>query len=302
MCLMGSTLATRKRLDMYLVVDANVTLPYSGSWEIATKGIRMFVQDPATSGIGVGLRYYGSECEAEPYDHEPTVEVNELPGNEAELVAATMMDAEFSASPMAPALEGGILHQKARAEQYPERKQIVVMITDGFTQDLQCRYSLQDVQEKASDGFNKNPQVQTFVIGFGAPDTMSAIADDILSRFNVLNTVAREGGSATAYSVKFNDEPETMHSMLTEIRRQAQPCAYELPPNADLDNLNLSILENFVSRRDSRASCRLDHGWYYGPEGAETPKTAELCPRTCALLRSGDFEALFYRGCPTVRR
>ena len=302
MCLMGSTLATRKPLDMYLVVDANVTLPYSVSWEIATRGIRMFAQDPATEGIGVGLRYYGSECEAEPYDLEPTVEVGELPANEEELVAATMMDAEFSASPMAPALEGGIRHQKERAQQYPERKQIVVMITDGFTQDLQCRYSLQDVQDKASDGFNMNPQIQTYVIGFGAPDVMSSIANEVLARFSMLNGVARDGGSGSAYSVKVSDDPETMHSKLTEIRRDAQPCAYELPANADLKNLNLSILENFISRADSRAACRLEHGFYYGPEGADTPTTAELCPRTCALLRDADFQALFYHGCPTARR
>jgi len=302
MCLEGSTRATRKPLDMYLVVDANVTLPYSGSWEIATRGIRLFAQDPASAGIGVGLRYYGSECEAEPYDIEPTVEVRELPANEEDLVAATMMDAEFSASPMAPALEGGIRHQKERAEQYPDRKQVVVMITDGFTQDLQCRYSLQDVQDKASEGFNSNPQIETHVIGFGAPDTMNPIADDILSRFNVLNAVARDGGSNTASSVKVNDDPETMHSMLTEIRRKAQPCAYELPPNADLQNINLSILENFIQRADSRAACRLDHGFFFSPEGADNPTTAELCPRTCNVLREGDFEALFYHGCPTVRR
>lgn len=302
MCLMGSTRATRKRLDMYLVVDANVTLPYSGSWEVATRGIRQFAQDPAASGIGVGLRYYGSECSPEPYDLEPTVEVRELPANEDELVEATMMDAEFSASPMAPALEGGIRHQRERALQYPDRKQVVVMITDGFTQDLQCRYSLQDVQDTASDGFNADPQIETYVIGFGAPDTMSTIADDILSRFNVLNAVARDGGSTSAASVKFNDDPADMHEKLTDVRRRAQPCGYELPANADLKNLNLSILENFVSRRDSRADCRLDHGFYFGPEGSDTPTTAELCPVTCALLRDRDFEALYYYGCPTVRR
>lgn len=303
MCLMGSTVATRKRLDMYLVVDANVTLPYSGSWEVATRGIRMFVQDPASIGIGVGLRYYGSECAAEPYDTEPTVEVRELPGNEDELVAGTMMDAEYSASPMAPALEGGIRHQSERAKMYPDRKQIVVMITDGFTQDLQCRYSLQDVQDIAADGFSSNPQIQTYVVGFGAPDTMSTIADDILARFNVLNAVARDGGSGSAFSVKFNDDPENMHDALVDIRRAAQPCAYELPASADPRNLNLSILPgSFVPRRDSRAACRLDHGFYYGPDGDADPTTAELCPLTCALLRDRDFEALFYRGCPTVRR
>jgi hypothetical protein len=262
----------------------------------------MFVQDPASAGIGVGLRYYGSECAAEPYDKEPTVEVGDLPENEDELVAGTMMDAEYSASPMDYALQGGILHQAERARNYPERRQIVVMITDGFTQDLQCRYSLQDVQDTASEGFNSEPSIATYVIGFGAPDTMSTIADDILARFNVLNAVARDGGGVSAYSVKFNDDPETMRDWLTDIRRAAQPCAYELPPNEDPTHLNLSILPgSFVPRRDSRERCGLEHGFYW-PDGEDSPKAAELCPLTCRLLRDRDFAAVFYRGCPTVRR
>jgi hypothetical protein len=287
---------------MYLVMDANVTLPYSGAWEVATSGVREFVQDPAAKGIGVGLRYYGSECSPETYASDPTVPVGELPANEDALVAATMVQAEYNASPMADALQGGIEHQLRRAQEHPEWKQIVVLLTDGFTQDLSCRSSLQDVQNLALDGFNSEPSIWTYVIGFGAPDTMSTIADDILSRFSGLSGIAREGGSRRAYSVKFNDDPDVMHDALTEIRRAAQPCAYDFPEGYNPAELNLLLPGTFVPRVDGPEFCnQTTPGFYYAPAGAETPTSIELCPASCRLLGAGDFAALLYKGCPTLR-
>jgi hypothetical protein len=249
------------------------------------------------------MRLYGRECEADPYDKEPTVEVGVLPANEDKLVAGTMMQADYTASPMAFALEGGIKHQLERAKAHPDRKQIVVLITDGFTQDLACRYSLQDVQDIALEGFNSEPSIYTYVIGFGAPDTMSTIADEVLARFSVLNGVARDGGGGRAYSVKYNDDPENMHDALTAIRRDAQPCEYEIPENADPAALNLSVFPNsFVPRVDSREACSpTSQGFFYKPEGSESPTTIELCPSSCRLLQLGDFAALLYFGCPTAR-
>ncbi|HET8939258.1 MAG TPA: hypothetical protein VFN67_37695 [Polyangiales bacterium] len=302
-CYKGSSTAIRKQLDMYIVMDANVTLPYSGAWEVATRGVRDFVQDPASAGTGVGLRYYGRECEADSYDKEPTVEVGELPANEEKLVAATEMQADYTASPMLFALQGGIAHQKARAKAHPDRKQIVVLVTDGFTQDLACRYSLQDVQDAASEGFNTKPEIETYVIGFGSPDTMSAIADDIIARFSVLHSIARDGGGGRAASVKVNDDPEVMRDALTAIRRAAQPCVYEIPEHADPANLNLSVFPNtFVPRVDGPEHCTLtEQGFYYLPEGSDSPTEIELCYSTCRPLQTLDFAGVLYQGCPTVR-
>jgi Mg-chelatase subunit ChlD len=301
-CYMGVEAAERKRLDMYLVIDANVTIPYSGAWDVAADGVRMFLEAPASKGIGVGLRFYGSECNTDAY-LEPTVEVGKLPDAQAELIAGTMLSADYQASPMVYALQGGIQHQIDRAERYPDWRQIVVLITDGFTQDLQCRnYTLQDVQDAAADGFASD--IETFVIGYGAPDTMSPIADEILGRFSVLHGIARDGGSREAGSVKFNDDPEVMANALAKIRRTAQPCSYLFPENADPANINLSYLPNsYVPRVDRVEECgQLASGFFYAPEGAEKPTSVELCPATCRQLQSGDYGAVFYLGCPTVRR
>jgi hypothetical protein len=202
------------------------------------------------------------------------------------------------------ALAGGIMHQFQRAQKHPDRKQIVVLITDGFTQDLTCRYSLQDVQDTALDGFNGTPSVETYVIGFGAPDTMSTIGDEVLARFSVLNGIARDGGSTKAASVKYNDSPDKMSEALTSIRRQAQPCAYEMPKDVDPATINLSLLGNsFLPRFDGREGCgQTAQGFYYTfTSGSDKPSGVELCPASCRALQFGDFAALFYKGCPTVR-
>jgi hypothetical protein len=60
---------------------------------------------------------------------------------------------------------------------------------------------------------------------------------------------------------------------------------------------------NFVPRLDNREACGLTTpGFYYGyQDGSDTPTSVELCPASCRLLGLGDFAALFYKGCPTVR-
>jgi hypothetical protein len=252
------------------------------------------------------LRFYGSaaECEAEPYDVKPTVEVDELPNNESALVEALASDPDYNASPIAFALEGGVRHQRRRAQAHPDRKQIVVLLSDGFTQDLTCRYSLQDTQDAAAMGFTSEEQIETYVVGFGAPDTMNTIADELLQRFNVLNAVARDGGGQRLFSVKYNDDPDVLHEALTSIRRMAQPCIYELPEGSDPASLNLSVLSKLVPRVDSAASCGPAlPGYYYKDTNEDgTPRTVELCPGSCRDLEIGDFVGVWVEGCPTIRR
>jgi hypothetical protein len=125
-----------------------------------------------------------------------------------------------------------------------------------------------------------------------------------LARFSVLNGIAKDGGSKTAYSVKFNDEPKKMHDALTSIRRDAQPCEYDVPSGLDPKTLNLSVVPNtIVPRVDNREACgQFTPGFFYTyPDGSDTPKSAVLCPASCKLLVVGDFAALFYQGCPTDR-
>jgi hypothetical protein len=297
-----SLVAERKSVDMYIAMDANITLPYTGLWETITAGLRQFVADGASVGTGVGLRYFGSQCDPDPYNEQPTVEVGELPGNEAALVAATNTRTTYTSSMMAPALQGSIYHQTARAIANPDVKQVVVMMSDGFTSDLSCRYSTQDLEDIADTGFNATHSIETYVIGFGFPDTMSTIADEVLARFSPLDSIAAKGGTRKATILKSTDDAAAVSAALQAARRTAQPCEYKVPDGVDASKLNLAFVPfGQIPRVDDSAKCGQKPGFWYDPADG-MPTTMKLCPTSCQTLQQNDYAAAIVIGCPTLRR
>jgi hypothetical protein len=296
--------AKRTRLDMYIVMDANITLPYTGLWEFVTSGLRRFVSDRRSQGTGVGLRYFGSVCDPNEYNFKPSVEVGVLPANLKDLTDALSARSTFMASPMAPALEGGIAHQLRRAKANPDTKQIVVLMTDGFTQDVTCNLRRQDVENQAAKGFTSAPSIETYVLGFGLPDTMNSIADDVLARFAALDPIAESGGTRKAYNVKGSQDPTQVQEALTAIRRAAQPCVYEVPEDVDPAKLNVMFFTSGVLPRvDDEAKCGQTPGFFYHESDASgRPKTLKLCSASCNAMQMSDAALVLYTGCPTKRR
>ena len=297
-----SLVAERKRVDMYIAMDANITLPYTGLWETVTGGLREFVLDSTSAGTGVGLRFFGSTCDPDIYNNQPTVEVGELPGNQDALVAALNSRMTFTASPMKAALQGSINHQTARALKNTDVKQVVVLMTDGFTADLTCRYTTQDLEDQADSGFNATPSIETYVIGFGFPDTMSTIADEVLARFSPLDSIAAKGGTRKATILKSDDNADVVSAALQAVRRAAQPCDYKVPDGVDPAKLNLAFVPfGQIPRVDDSANCGQKPGFWYDPAD-DPPKTIKLCPTSCQTLQANDYAAAVVVGCPTLRR
>jgi hypothetical protein len=301
-CLPTTTLPAEKtRLDMYLVMDANITLPYTGLWEFTTAGLRAFVMDPRSAGIGVGLRFFGLECDPDAYDLDPTVEVDLLPANASAIAAATEAETNFNTSPMAPALQGGINHQRRRATAHPDWKQVVVLISDGFTEDISCVYTAQDLESDASNGFIGPPSIETYVLGFGFPAT-PMIATDILERFSPLDSIASSGGTAQAITVTSSGDPTMMNEALQQIRRTAQPCEYVVPPEMDPTQLSLVLTPGGeLPRVDADIGCGRLPGWYF--DDPTKPTRMVLCPVSCQAMQKDDSEtAVLFYGCPSARR
>jgi hypothetical protein len=296
-------IAKPKRLDMYIVMDANITLPVTGLWEFVTTGLRRFITDRRSLGTGVGLRFFGATCDPDEYNFKPQVEVGVLPDNLADLNDALKTRSTYTASPMSPALQGGIAHQLRRAKANPDTKQIVVLLTDGFTQDLTCRYTRQDVENDAAKGFTSDPSIETYVIGFGLPDTMNPIADDVLARFAALDPIAENGGTYKAYNVKNSEDPLLLETALSSIRRTAQPCIYAVPDDVDPAKLNVMFFTSgVVPRVDDRAKCGQTSGFFYNNDATGQPTTLELCSASCSAMQKTDAALVLYTDCPTLRR
>jgi hypothetical protein len=293
------TPAERRRLDMYLMLDSNITLPATGVWEQMTAGLESFVNDPRSRGTGVGIRFFGLTCTASDYAL-PTIDVDILPQNAAPIVASIRTRPPWSASPMLPALEGGIDHQRRRARLHPEWKQVLVLVSDGFTQDITCLYTTQNLADSASDGYNGFPSVETHVIGVGVTTSVSQPLDELITRLGAFNTIADAGGSHQAITTAIGDDSAAFSEALQRVRRNASPCEYRAPAGVATSEFRVARFPNGeeLQRFANERSCGDAQGWFYAIESLPTPVT--LCPATCDWMRQADERQIgIVLGCST---
>ncbi|HKP62445.1 MAG TPA: vWA domain-containing protein [Polyangiales bacterium] len=279
--------AERRRLDMYIMLDSNITLPATGVWEKMTEGLGSFVNDYRSRGTGVGVRFFGLTCTASDYD-TPTVEVDVLPKNAEAITDSIRSRPPWSASPMLPALQGGITHQQRRAVKNPEAKQIVVLVSDGFTQDITCLYSTQNLADAASNGYNDDPSIETHVVGVGVTTQLSQPLDELITRLGAFNTIADAGGSRQAITTAIGDDATAFSEALQRVRRNAAPCEFNEPAGVATSEFGVARfpLAQELQRYRNRTDCGNKQGWYYAVESLPTPVT--MCPATCTWLREAD--------------
>lgn len=278
--------ALRHPLDIYVMMDSNITLAL-GLWELAVIGLRDFAQDPRSAGIGMGVRYYGLECDSEAYE-VPTVEVAPLPENEPAIRNKSTPNQALQSSQMLPAVQGAIAHQKKRAMTHAGRKQVVAVITDGITSDLNLTcpiYSADDVVAAAQAGFMNTPAIETYVL------RLSTVADAVAVG-QPLARVAAAGGTVSDIVIGPTDVPANVNEALQTVRRRARPCDYTLPNGADTARVGMAIATvgsatgNEIARVEKAADCLAQHGWHFDDTAA--PTRMVLCPATCNMLRTGD--------------
>lgn len=295
-CPVNFEAAERRRLDMYLMVDSNITVAATGIWEVMTDGIGRFVNDPRSKGTGVGIRYFGNTCDASEYA-EPSVDVDLLPKNATAIISSTR-ERRWSASPMLPALEGAVMHQKSRARTYPDAKQVVALVSDGFSQDFTCLYSTQSLAEAARDGLAGIPSVETHVIAVGVNTTVSQPLDELIQRLGAFNAIADAGGSGQAVTTDITGDAAAFGEALQRLRRNALPCEFEAPSGVPLGGFGVARFPIFqeLPYVPNERSCAGQQGWYYAIESSPTPVT--MCPVTCDWLREAeDHEIGLLRGC-----
>jgi hypothetical protein len=295
-CPISFEAAVSRRLDMYLMVDSNITVAATGIWEVMTDGIGRFVSDPRSKGTGVGIRYFGNSCDAKEYA-VPSVEVADLPNNAIAIINSTRAR-RWSASPMLPALEGAIMHQKDRAKDFPDAKQVVALVSDGVSQDFTCLYSTQSLAEAARDGLIGVPSIETHVIAVGVNTTVSQPLDDLIARLGAFNAIADAGGTGQAVTTDITGDAAAFGEALQRLRRNALPCEFEAPSGAALGTFGVArfpIAQELPYVPNER-SCGTRQGWYFAAESAPTPVT--LCQATCDWLREAeDHEIGLLRGC-----
>jgi von Willebrand factor type A domain len=303
-CASSTQRGEQQGLNAYIMLDYSGSMAMDGKWTGATAAINSFVQS-ATSGISVGLQYFGlpntdpdagsilgvpigDSCDPTVYA-QPAIEIAPLPGVGGTITASLAAHKMPNTStPTPPALQGAIDHATAWSMAHPKDVTIVILATDGDPSECGSLSStaslLQQVETIAAAGVAQTPKMLTFVIGVGT-DTSN------------LNGIAMAGGTGSAFIVDTTmNVSQQFLAALNKIRGAALGCQYKIPVpqgggNVDFDKVNVQFTPGngkpmVVPYVSDKSKCPSSgNAWYY--DNAANPTEILLCTTTCGTVSAG---------------
>lgn len=325
-CAAESREGQRIPVDMYFLVDSSLSMdevvPMGTRWEVVSRALIGFLNDPRNEGTGVGIGYFpravpacmpgqdgclcipivniclsdiGGSCNATDYA-TPSVPLA-LPAPIATVIADISAHQLAGGTPTRPAVEGALQYLSSWAEAHPDRRSVLVLATDG--EPLGCNANTpQTIAALAADALAGPHAIKTFVIGVGRS-------------LQSLNLIAQAGGTDQAFLVDTGgDVAREFADALEAIRGVASPCDFAVPTEGGVgmtvnpDKVNVrytptgateSTLVGQVFGNDP-ANCAAGGGWYY--DDPLMPTTIKLCASTCTSLSGGSVQVEF--GCDTI--
>lgn len=316
----------RVPLDMYFLVDSSGSMAEDvqggTKWEVVTRALVDFLQDPRNSELGAGIGYFPNsvptDCSSNPSDcfcipfinlcfvlsggscsvadyAEPAVPLA-VPASTADIISNLRAREVAGGTPTRAALEGALQYLEQWAELHPERKPVLVLATDGDPTgcDGNIPETIADLAATALAGPQK---IKTFVIGVG-------------SSLIRLNLVAQAGGTDGAFLVDTGGDVATAFSeALDEIRGAAASCDFTIPSESssaekvDPKKVNVRLTPKGASSarlvaqtfESDPENCGSEGGWYY--DDPAEPTLIRLCESTCQSLSGGSIDVEF--GCDT---
>ena len=322
-CAMEVRQADRLPVDLLLLVDSSSSMETKVPGSDRTKGalineaLTSFVKDPASAGLGVGLRFFpggvssgltpggagGPFCQPSTYE-KPTVPIAELPGAEGSVVRALQTVTYSSGTPLGPALSGGLALARAHQAANPTHRVALVLAGDGFPSGCQPSEA-SGISALVAAATTATPPISTYAIGvFGGADIMRGGP--------ILESVATAGG--TGKPLVLNTDPnlaQTFLDALKKIRQAALPCEFLIPrPNGPIDfgKVNVRLQPSAGGAEEIHyvaTAGRCDPmrgGWHYDVDPATaTPTRVVTCPATCERFNTGPAVSVsLVFGCKTV--
>lgn len=303
-CEGGAQDAVRERLDLYLIIDRNVTLAVP--WAQITDGLARYVDDPEAAGTGVGVSYFPAldgamqaMCDADTYS-TPDTAIELLPGNAAAIKRGVPVPlASFAGSPTSAALAGALELAASRRNGFTV-PQAVVVVTDAV-QDFVCFTEPRELESLAFDARNGPAAIPTYVVALTVPELQNVLQLLGFAPLDNLDSVASSGGTGAARKVSLNlvsGISATIAGTLLSIQRDAEPCRYEVPAavrealDAGTSDLQTTRLGTVVGTDQPLALPQLgqatDCGQGYYLDDPAAPTWATLCPLTCTAVKSGN--------------
>lgn len=321
-------------LDILILLDRSGSMDESGKWGAVTSSINTFLTSVTGDGVAVGITFFpvpwstnpnlpaactsNAECGAYgpclpgfnkcnggllgitdscvSVDYtQPRVGITPLPGAASQIQQAMASESPGGdTTPIAPALKGVHDYAAVWAQAHTDHQVVVVLATDGEPNNCTDN-SVSTSAGYAAAALGANPSVKTFVIGIGD--------------LGVLNTIAQQGGTDSAYIVSSGNAGQGFLDAMNEIRG-AVSCQYKIPtptegnPNPDKVNVGITqqgMEQEVVPQVSGPGACVGQPGWYY--DNPSNPTQILLCPASCDIVEYSENVVVdVVIGCDTVVR
>lgn len=210
-------------------------------------------------------------------------------------------------TPMAQALEGYQTYLRADLEENPDRRAVVLLVSDGLPDGAEAGLAA----AVSLVGELRQGLVDTYLIGITTADDAGA---RVLSEG--LQQLAAAGSEREAFLVE--DGGDTLGELETTLNQIIEAanveCEFELPAppdgrSLDLENMTLVVTEGSVAGEapfvlDPSECNPAAPGWHFDalPPVVEVPSSVLLCPGLCdRLTRSATVSVDFSVSCEAVR-
>ncbi|HSN97634.1 MAG TPA: vWA domain-containing protein [Candidatus Nanopelagicales bacterium] len=283
-CASSSATVELQPLDIIVLLDRSGSM--SGSrWTGAVQALTTFINDPASTGISVGLLYFPAvnlngldDCDKTLYD-DLIVPIGELPMNAPALVSSLNMTSPGGLTPMYGAIEGTLFAATAYQDANPTHKVIVVFASDGDPGGCSAAQDqIPAIAQLCASALNYNG-VQTYVIAMQGATVSN------------LNQLAAAGGTGQAYDV--TADIALFSEKMAEIRANELSCEFPLPDPPEGEELDInkvsikftdgSGMQVEIPRATDLNDCGIGAGWYY--DNNLTPTKIQLCPFSCSTVQ-----------------
>ena len=291
-------------------LPANQSRPETWRLYPVRSAMRTFLQDPESSGIGVGLSFFGNHalsanrdpvvCSVANYSNA-AVGIAPLPGNASALISALDAGLPQGGTPTHLALDGACAQVRNWKAANPGHKVVILLVTDGIP-EYSCNATIQLAESAARTCFDEGRGAEIYVLGITANNNGQG------SSLTQLDRIATAGGTDHAYLTDTRDVAGSMLAALNDIRADAViPCDLSIPapPSGEViaaDKINIGICDRAgqpipTPYVGSSNECGDHAGWYYNDP--TSPSMIHLCNVTCDTVKAPGSSLFFSVGCKT---
>lgn len=328
-CAAESQTGKRVPLDIYVLFDRsgsmNENVTGGTKWDLIKGALQSFVQNPASSGISVGIGYFpmtlpgvplfccidtdcgnygpcaggtapiggcthpfGACAKADACQgsaYVPDVPIAILPGVGTAIVNSLNAQNTGSGTPTYPALEGSYPYVKNWATAHPNEKTILVLATDG--------------DPSVGCANNTVPLIASNLVApalAGNPSIMTFVIG-VGSSLTSLNQIAAAGGTGQAFIVDTAADPagQFLAAMKAIETSVLLGCQYAVPAPTtgpfDPNKVNVQYTPNgstaiSLGKVGNAGQCTpTSGGWYY--DNPSAPTQIILCDSSCTAINGG---------------